>query len=565
MEAHIHLENPYFPWTITEGNNLKCWLKGDLLYKDTILEGPGIISLFSSLPSFSSGMYGEALNDLLRGFNGSFAFVIETREGLLCVVDRIRSIPLFYTKTDAQFIISDDADYIRDQVNPLFNKKIGAEFLVTGYVTGHESLFEGIYQICGGEYLSYSGTEGRADTSLYHRFWHEGFYPDSEEDLLKHIDKVFVQVFRQLIASTKGKGMQIVVPLSGGLDSRIIVAMLKRLGVDDVICFSYGQKGSYEAEISKKVAEALGYRWYFVEYTNDKWYQCCHSFEMAAYNQYAGNFVSLPHIQDFLALQELQKEGKIPKKSVFIPGHCGNLIAGDCLPRKILDMSPDFDQFITHIMKEHYLLWPWNEYKNRELEVIFRDRIRRSVGDIAIHDFESLANAFEYFNCKERQAKFIVNSVRVYEFFGYSWRIPLWYTEDFFLKLPLKYRMRYGDHYLYREYAKRVLFTDDRKKLWDIDCTTKLHYNPSKTIKKKCENFIDKNSLLERCWHHYYYFKRRKFALDKESNAHFGIIEKEKLSAFFTGKEYPGSFLTMSYLERFISSPLDLIGIKKRL
>ena len=113
MEADIHLENPYFPWTITEGNNLKCWLKGDLLYRDAILEGPGIISLFSSLPSISSGMYGDALKDLLRDFNGSFAFVIETRDNLLCVVDRIRSIPLFYTKTDAQFIISDDANYIQ--------------------------------------------------------------------------------------------------------------------------------------------------------------------------------------------------------------------------------------------------------------------------------------------------------------------------------------------------------------------------------------------------------------------------------------------------------------------
>ena len=40
-------------------------------------------------------------------------FVIETRDNLLCVVDRIRSIPLFYTKTDAQFIISDDANYIQ--------------------------------------------------------------------------------------------------------------------------------------------------------------------------------------------------------------------------------------------------------------------------------------------------------------------------------------------------------------------------------------------------------------------------------------------------------------------
>jgi asparagine synthase (glutamine-hydrolysing) len=68
-----------------------------------------------------------------------------------------------------------------------------------------------------------------------------------------------------------------VVPLSGGLDSRIIVAMLKRLGVEDVICFTYGKKGNREAEISRQVAEALGYRWYFVEYTKEKLYDGYHS------------------------------------------------------------------------------------------------------------------------------------------------------------------------------------------------------------------------------------------------------------------------------------------------
>ena len=564
MEADIHLENPYFPWTKTEGDTIKCWLKGDLLYKDTILEGPAIISLFSSLPS-SSGMYDDALKDLLFGFSGSFALVIETPDSLLCVVDRIRSIPLFYAKTDSQFIVSDDAYFIKNRIKPPFNKKNGAEFLVTAYVTGHETLFDGLYQIRGGEFLGYSKIDCRVTTSFYHRFWHEGFFCDSEEELLKLLDKVFVQVFQKLIASTKGKGLQIIVPLSGGLDSRIIVAMLKRLGVDDVICFSYGKKGNHEAEISKKVAEVLGYRWYFVEYTNDKWYQCRHSEEMTAYERYAGNLASLPHIQDFLALQELQKEGKIPKKSVFIPGHCGNLIAGDCLPKKILEMPPNNDQFITFALHEHYLLWPWNEREGEELETHFRHKIQQSVGNIAIYDAESLANVIEYFNGSERQAKFIVNSVRAYEFFGYKWKIPLWDAEDFFLRVPLKYRMRYGDNYLYMNYAKKILFIDDRKKLWDIDCTTKLHYNPNKTFKKKCENIIDNNKLLKNCWHRYYFFKRRKFALNKESNAHFGMIEKEKLSTFFTGKEFPASFLTMSYLEKFIPSPLDLIGIKKRL
>jgi asparagine synthase (glutamine-hydrolysing) len=355
------------------------------------------------------------------------------------------------------------------------------------------------------------------------------------------------------------------VPLSGGLDSRIIVAMLKRLGVDDVICFSFGQKGNSEAEISKKVAEALGYQWYFVEYTNDKWYQCYHSEEMSAYERYDGNLVSRPHILDFLALQELQKEGKIPKKSVFMPGHCGNLIAGDCLPKNILEMSPNNDQFITYALREHYSLWPWHERGGEELETIFRQRIQQSVGDIDIHDAESLANAIEYFNCNERQGKLIVNSVRVYEFFGYAWRIPLWNAEDFFLKVPLKYRMRYGDNYLYIKYVKNVLFIDNRKKLWDIDCTTKLKYNPNKTFKKKCEKNIENNKHLKSLWLRYYFFKKRLFVYNNEPNAHYGIIEKEKFSTFYTGKEFYGSFLTLNYLEKFVPSPLDLLKIKKLL
>jgi asparagine synthetase B (glutamine-hydrolysing) len=152
----------------------------------------------------------------------------------------------------------------------------------------------------------------------------------------------------------------------------------------------------------------------------------------------------------------------------------------------------------------------------------------------------------------------------VYEFFGYAWRIPLWDAEDFFLKVPLKYRMRYGDHYLYIKYAKKVLFIDNRKKLWDIDCTTKLQYNPKKTFKKKCEKIIDNNKMLNRQWLQFYFLKRRLFAYNNDPHAHYGMIEKEKFSKIYTGKEYPASLLTMNYLEQFIPLPLDLIEIKKR-
>ncbi|WP_269848621.1 asparagine synthase-related protein [Methanosarcina horonobensis] len=61
----------------------------------------------------------------------------------------------------------------------------------------------------------------------------------------------------------------------------------------------------------------------------------------------------------------------------------------------------------------------------------------------------------EYFDSNERQAKFIINSVRVYEFFGYEWRIPLWDAElmEFFLRVPIEHRINRN---LYKKIRQRL-------------------------------------------------------------------------------------------------------------
>lgn len=468
MDIEIDLENSNFPWEKTEKSDQTCWIKGELFYNDEPLQGSAILSLISSL-LLSSTDDTELLKDLLLKFNGSYAFVIKTSSGLLCVVDRIRSIPLFYAKTDARLLISDDANYLRGQINPLFDEKSGAEFLVTGYVSGSATLFEGIYQLQAGEYLNYSIRDDHLTTSFYHRFWHEKYYPDSEEELMNRLDEVFVRVYERLIASIKDKRMQIVVPLSGGLDSRIIVAMLKRCGVDDVICFTYGRKGSREAKISRQVAEALGYQWLFVEYSKEN----CNfqSESIKKYIDYGANLVSLPHLQDLFALNTLIGNGKIPENAIFIPGHSG-MIAGKNIPDDP-DQPQDFSDatFLQHILKTHYRLWDWNH--NSQLSQIFKEKIKNATADVAIHDKESWVNATELWDFHERQVKYIINSVRVYEFFGYPWRIPLCDNEviDFFEKIPLESRKT---GYLYKKYAAEKLFVNAFRDLGQIDCTTTL-------------------------------------------------------------------------------------------
>jgi len=503
MKVEMSFHNRYYPWTEVSTGDVSCRLKGTFFYENELLQNDDIVRLFSSVFE-GSRIDHEVLRAHLLALNGSFALALETPRHIFCAVDRVRSIPLFYAVSGNEALFSDDANHLRDCLNPPFNEENGAEFLVTGYVTGSDTLFDGISQLRTGEYLIYDREDETLNTYFYHRFWHGDYFSDSEEELLDRLDEVFVRVFERLIASAKGR--QIVVPLSGGLDSRIIVAMLKRLGVEDVICFTYGKRGNREAEISRQVAEALGYQWYFVEYTKEKLYDCYHSDEMQHYRKYGGDLVSLPHTQDFLAVKELKEEGKIHEIAIFVPGHSGDMLAGSWIP-KDYDKSQvyTFEKFLGESLKKHYNLWKWD---GAEFWLLFKSRIQRSMGDIVVHDNDSCANAVEFFNFNERQAKYIVNSVRVYEFFGFQWQIPLWDVEliDIFLKMPILQRI---DQRIYKNYARKKLFISNFKALSLIECTTKISEEPDKVrsaiIKSRVKSiFRILPSYSDSGWERYY-------------------------------------------------------------
>ena len=421
------------------------------------------------------------LISLFNNLNGNFALIIESQDEIICAVDRIRSIPLFYSHQEDHLIISDDAYYIKEQIKPELDEKNAAEFLVTGYVTGQDTLFEGIKQLQTGEILVYDKVKCFLTTSSYFRFLHKDCWDLDEDALLDKLDDCFVNVFNRLIESTVKQGLKIVVPLSGGLDSRIIVAMLKRLGVEDVICFTYGRKSDREVKISKEVADALGYEWHFVEYTSKNWYEYYHSNDLENYQKYGGNLSSLPHKQDILAIKILKDRGILSDNVVFIPGHSGDMLAGSHIPITHKDESLNYGigEVVTLLLKKHYSFFKWDT--KSELKPLFEMKIRKSIKDIKVFNNESSANAIELFDFNERQAKYIVNSVRAYEFFGFGWRLPLWDIEliNFFLKTPLEYRI--GQR-LYIKYAIQHLSSCKTNNLNDIDCTTETDKSQRKSI-----------------------------------------------------------------------------------
>jgi len=447
-------------WFNSDRGNIKTYAKGFTFQGNTCLKGEKLLSaLIPTVEITDAGNIISCAKDTIQRLNGSFAVLIETDDYIFAAVDRLRSIPLFYGQADNKFYLSDDANWVRDQVADTRMDEIAVkEFLLTGYVTGQESLFPNVKQLQAGECLWVEKCDGNphVTTHRYYRYIHKNFFNSSEEDLYPLMDRMLVNVFERLLESTKGRTL--VVPLSGGLDSKLIVAMLKRLGRENVICFSYGRKGNWESEISKKVAERLGYPWEFVLYTRHKWYQWFQSEERRRYYQYGDGLSSLAHIQDWPAVWELKKSGKIPDDAIFVPGHSGDFVAGSHIPQGFTTMQHvDKDEVVKAIWEKHYSLWDWSRQSGK-LGLIFKERVFSNLPEMAIDTPEDAANVFEYWDWQERQAKFIVNSCRVYEFWGYDWRIPLWDSEmmDFWARVPLE--LRVGKR-LYDPYMETRIFS----------------------------------------------------------------------------------------------------------
>ncbi|MBD3843874.1 MAG: asparagine synthase, partial [Campylobacterales bacterium] len=228
----------------------------------------------------------------------------------------------------------------------------------------------------------------------------------------------------RLIASAKGKTL--VIPLSGGYDSRLILALLVKHGYKNIICFTYGVKTSYEINIAKKVSEKLNVKIEVIEYNNKFIDEQLNKEEFYSYVKYGANFISLSHIQDLLAVKYLKLNNLIHEDAIFVPGHSGDIFAGTHISANLNEKSLK-EIVVSEIKKKHFTLQP-----NCSNNVNYYHQ-----------DCFGFSN-MEAWSWKERQSKFIVNSIRVYEYYGYTARLPLWDKElaTFFKSVPYDYKNR---------------------------------------------------------------------------------------------------------------------------
>ena len=195
-----------------------------------------------------------------------------------------------------------------------------------------------------------------------------------------------------------------------------------------------------EAIVSKRIAERCNYEWRFIPYSRAMWKDFIKSNELLDFQDHSGNHNALSHFQDFFAVKKLKET--IPNNAIFVPGHTGDLIAGDQIAQldKAIKSTTKYskDLLIDEIYKLHYLL--------RKNTTDVKNQLKEFIGSSIqpINNLQQFSQEYDCWEYNERQAKYTVNSVRVYDYFGFRWTLPFFYNDilNFSLSVPIDIRYK---------------------------------------------------------------------------------------------------------------------------
>src|SRR5215470_8089587 len=200
--------------------------------------------------------YGESCVDRMRGM---FAFAVwdDRRKTLLLARDRLGIKPLFYTMVDGRLAFGSELKVLLQlpELERRFNWSSVNHLFSTMCTPASESIVEGVHKLKPGHILTASARNG----VHIRQYWDVEFDPDYGKT-----EQYFVERLRDLLEESVRMRLISDVPLgaflSGGIDSSVVVSLMRRVSDDPVRTFSIGfeEPEFNELPVARRVAATVG-------------------------------------------------------------------------------------------------------------------------------------------------------------------------------------------------------------------------------------------------------------------------------------------------------------------
>ena len=165
--------------------------------------------------------------------------------------------------------------------------------------------------------------------------------PINENNIEKLVKKAAL-IFEESINKNleQSKRSEHIVPLSGGLDSRaILAALLKKVNANEITTVTFGVPGTFDFEIGNEVAKYSGTRHEIIDLSSNGWVWSVKSLKETSKNAYYPTWLFDAHINESV----LRMFGE---KKVVWSGYIGDVIVGSYIFSRPYDKKKNIQKFI---------------------------------------------------------------------------------------------------------------------------------------------------------------------------------------------------------------------------
>ena len=405
------------PWKYENQNNNIIYFKGDIATAR---------NAFECAQDNASKNVIERLSGVFQKCMHFTSGAIENEKYIIAWTDHIRSWPIFYTPQQDSIIIANNARKLQERIG-LHNvsKPHLTEFAMSGFVSGKYTIMKDLFCLQPGEFLLFDKTQSSLITKRYFQYTPDYSSSLSQEAKKQKLGQILDESIQEII--NKAKDRTIWVPLSAGLDSRLLLCKLHEHGCKNLQTFTYGPDYNFEAIHAKKIAQILGVPWRMINLPNGKLKNYFDSSERQKFWQYADNLKTIPCMREFSAIYYLYEQNIAQPGDVFLNGQSGDYITGGHIFLNWFDdATVTSKHFFNAIIQKHYGLWA---FLNTESNIpVIQDSIEASLAEDLNNksSFIERAAQLESWEYDARQICYVVNGQRAYEFFGFEWEMPLW-------------------------------------------------------------------------------------------------------------------------------------------
>jgi tRNA(Ile)-lysidine synthase TilS/MesJ len=362
--------------------------------------------------------------------NGSFIFIIKDKNKLIIGCDQNCYIPCYYYYSNDFFIFSYNIFLIKSAI-PFFLKpnvkKISQIILTGGIILDDESKIKGIYKLLPGNIIIITPQNKKIIESDFFG------YKIKNNSVNYHIENVA----NNLSNSIKNlKENRIGIGLSGGLDSRILLAALKNK--KKIFPHIYGLSGFNEVRIAREICKSYKLKLIEIKVKKKKYLDYIDEFFL-----YSNAECTITTSPQFYIYKNLKK---IKKFNTITFGSALDCIIGDAWQNNKIAAIKSSKKLSQYYVNEYIF-----KYTKKDFQKLFINKsLANSVYEDGKYKIEKILNKIKAENIFDLNASFFLetrgkrwyNSSLIYPLFFFNLQIP--YYDKYFLKsaseIPAEYR-----------------------------------------------------------------------------------------------------------------------------